>query len=181
MDIKKIVSILYGGGVIIFPTETLYGLGCDATNPQALLKIYQIKNRPLGKSFPILVKDLKMLADYANFNPEQKKAILAAKKPTNFILKAKNLSPLLTQKKTAAFRIVKHPWVKKLFRYFDRPIVATSANVSSEQPLADPRKYKEVFGVKADLVDAVVFTGVNRRRKPSALIDLTKRPFRVLR
>ena len=69
---QEIAQVLNGGGVIIFPTETLYGLGCDATNPQALLKIYKIKRRRLGKVFPILVRDFKMLGEYANFNADQK-------------------------------------------------------------------------------------------------------------
>jgi len=181
LAIKEIVKLLNAGGVIIFPTETLYGLGCDATNPQALLKIYQIKNRPLGKSFPLLVKDFEMLAQYASFNNTQKQIIKSAKVPTNFVLRAKNLSPLVMQKHTAAFRIPKHPWIKKLFRYFDRPLVATSANLSGQPPLADPRKYKEVFGEKASLIDAVVFSGINRKRKGSRIIDLTTKPPRVIR
>ena len=72
----QVVQILNAGGIIVFPTETLYGLGCDATNPSALLKIYKIKNRPLGKSFPLLVKNCKMLADYALMTDTQKKMIL---------------------------------------------------------------------------------------------------------
>jgi len=181
MSFKEVIQILNGGGVIIFPTETLYGLGCDATNPTAILKIYGIKSRPIGKSFPLLVKDFKMLSEYAIFNQTQKKFIASVKKPTNFVLKAKNLSPLVMQKHTAAFRIAKNSWVKNLFRNFDRPIVATSANLSGQPPLSDSRKYKEVFGPKADLIDAAIFKGVNRRTKSSAIIDLTKKPYKVLR
>ena len=180
-DAKKVIQILNAGGVAILPTETLYGLVCDATNPQALLKIYQIKNRPIGKAFPVLVKDLEMLSRYASFNPEQKKAILKAKRPTNFVLKARNLSPLLTQKKTAVFRIAKHPVLKKIFVRFDRPVVATSANLAGKEPINDPRKYQEVFGKNSALIDLAVFYGINRRRNPSAIVDLTKKPFRVLR
>src|SRR3989344_3393673 len=115
---QEIAKILNAGGVLIFPTETLYGLGCDATNPQSLLKIYAIKKRKFGNPFPILVKDFKMLADYASFNDEQKKAISKAKLPTSFILKAKNLSPLATRHHTAAFRISSHRWIKKVFKSF---------------------------------------------------------------
>src|SRR3989338_8715393 len=97
---KKVSQIIHAGGVVLFPTETLYGLICDATNPQALLKIYQIKGRNFGKAFPILVRDFKMLAEYANFTPEQKKFIQKTKRPTSFVLKAKNLSPLATHKKS---------------------------------------------------------------------------------
>ena len=179
--VEEVVQVLNAGGVVIYPTETLYGLGCDATNPQALLKIYALKKRQFGKTFPLLVKDIKMLADYAIFNPEQRKFISKIKTPTNFVLKAKNLSPLATKNHTAAFRIAKHSWVKKLFRNFDKPIVATSANISKEDPISDPRNYKEIFGKDSEMIDAVVFTGVNKKKKGSKIVDLTKKPYRVLR
>ncbi len=177
----QIAQVLNGNGVVIFPTETLYGIGCDATNPQALLKVYKVKQRPFNKAFPVLVKDIKMLAEYASFGPEQKKIILKTKKPTSFVLKAKNLSPLATQNRTAAFRICRALFVKKLYKYFDRPIVATSANLAKGEPLSDPRKYAEVFGRDSDLIDAVVFAGVNKKRKASRIIDLTRKPYKVIR
>lgn len=178
---KEATQILNAGGVIIFPTETLYGLGCDATNPQALLKVYQIKQREFGKTFPILVKNLTMLSDYAILNAEQKNMIAKTKTPTNFVLKTKNLSPLATQNRTGAFRISSCPWVKSLFRHFDRPIVATSANISRRPPLTDPLKYKEMFGKAAEMIDAVIAAGINRRTKSSRIIDLTKKPYTTLR
>ena len=180
-DPKKIAQIINAGGVVILPTETLYGLVCDATNPRALLKIYQIKNRGLGKAFPILVRDFNMLSDYAQFTPEQKKFIQKTKKPANFVLKAKNLSPLVTKKRSGAFRISSSPLVKKLFSGVDKPLVATSANLSGKDPLTDPRKYKEVFGNKSEMIEEVIFKGVNRKKRGSAVIDLTVRPFKVLR
>ena len=161
----EIAKVLNAGGVVIFPTETLYGLGCDATNPQALLKLYAIKQRELGKVFPLLIRDFKMLADYADFRAEQKKFIQKTKQPTNFVLKAKNLSPLATHKRTAAFRISKNAFVKKLFKSFDKPLVATSANISKQDPIADPRDYQQFFGRNSELIDAVVFTGVNKKKK----------------
>ncbi len=174
MDASKIAQILNAGGVVIHPTETVYGLFCDATNPVAVLKVYRIKNRPIGKSFPLLVKDINMLMDYAIVTDKPKKIVKSAKVPTNFIFKAKNLSPLVTQKKTAAFRISKNAKIKKLFQHFDKPIVATSANLAGQKPISDPRIYKEVFGEKANLIDAVVFAGINRKTKGSKIIDMTK-------
>ncbi len=178
---EEIAQILNAGGVVIYPTETLYGLGCDATNPQALLKLYTIKNREIGKTFPILIRDFQMLADYAALSQEQKKVIQKTKKPTNFVLKAKNLSPLATLKHTAAFRISKGSFVKKLFKNFDKPLVATSANISKQDPIADPRNFQEAFGKNAELIDAVVYAGVNRKKKGSQIIDLTKKPYKIIR
>jgi L-threonylcarbamoyladenylate synthase len=178
---EQVTQVLNAGGVVIFPTETLYGLGCDVTNPQALLKLYKIKQREFGKAFPILVRDFKMLAEYAAFSAEQKKFMQKNKKPTNFVLKAKTLSPLATLKHTAAFRLASAPFVKKIFKTFDKPIVATSANITKQDPLSDPRDYARVFGKDSDLIDAVVFTGINKKKKGSRIIDLTSRPYKVLR
>lgn len=178
---QEVAKILNAGGVVIFPTETLYGLGCDATNPQALLKIYMLKKRQFGKAFPLLVRDFKMLAEYAAFNVEQKKFISKTKQPMNFVLKAKNLSPLATKNRTAAFRISKGFWVKKLFKHFEKPIVATSVNISGKEPMADPAKYTEVFGRDSGLIDAVVHSGINNKKKGSKIVDLTSKPYKVLR
>lgn len=181
IDIKKIISLLNAGGIIIFPTETVYGLGCDAANAQAILKIYQIKGRQLGKSFPLLIKDFQMMTEYAVFNKEQRAYMKKIKSPTSFVLKAKNLSPLIMQNHTAAFRISSHPFAKKLFRYFDRPLVATSANLVGQPPLKDPAKYQEIFGDRASLIDVAVSEGVNKRSKPSRIIDLIKKPYKIIR
>ena len=178
---SRILSILNAGGIVILPTETLYGLICAATSPQALLKIYQLKNRAHGKAFPLLVKDVRMLGEYAILNQEQKEKILKTKSPTTFVLKAKNLSPLATQKHTAAFRIARHPLIKKIFRSFDRPLVATSANLAGKDPIADPRSYEEIFRERAKLIEAVVFAGINRKRKGSKIVDLTKKPYTIIR
>lgn len=178
---QEVAQILNAGGVVIFPTDTLYGLGCDATNPQALLKIYALKKREFGKVFPILVRDFTMLSEYATFNSEQKKTITKTKKPTNFVLKARNLSPLATKNHTAAFRISKNFWVKKLFKHFDKPLIATSVNVSGKMPLSDPREYKAVFDKNANLIDAVVFAGINKKKSGSCIVDLTQKPYKVLR
>lgn len=181
-DFDKVAQVLNAGGVMIFPTETLYGLGCDATNPQALLKVYKIKQREFGKSFPILVRDFDMLSEYAIFNPEQKREMRSlAKKSTNFVLKAKNLSPLATKNHTAAFRVSSSPWVKKLFKRFDKPLVATSANITKQKPLSDSRNYTGIFGKRSELIDTVVFAGINRKKSGSRIIDLTKKPYKVLR
>jgi len=184
MDIPKIVEILKNGGVVIFPTETLYGLFCDATNPKAIAKIFKIKGRPAGKAFPILVKDFVMLAKYARVEKEKikiLKKIWFRKRPTTVILPAKNLPKTATMSGMAAFRISSHPLVKKLFRYFSKPSVATSANLSGQLPIKDSRKYREVFGERARLIDGIVFNGINRKRKGSRIVEFVGERLRVIR
>ena len=181
INYRLIAKILENNGVVIMPTETLYGLICDATSSKALKKIYLIKNRPLNKAFPIVVKNLKMLKNWAEINKEQEALILKATKPTNFILKAKNLPLKAMQNKTAAFRITSSNYLQNLFKYFKKPLVATSANLAGEKPLTDPRKYQEVFGKNSKLIDEVVFAGINRKTKGSQIIDLTTKPYKKLR
>lgn len=177
MSWQTIAAILKRGGVIIAPTETLYGLMCDAANPRALKKVYRIKNRPAGKAFPILIRDFAMLARYARLTPELKKKlakIWRGQKPTNVVLMAKNLPQAAMINNTAAFRISSHAKVKELFKYFAKPLIATSANLSGQKPISDPRQYKKIFGGKAKLIDAIIFNGINRKQKGSRIIDLTK-------
>ena len=181
LSAKKTAAIIKSGGLIIFPPETLYGIGCDATNSRGIKKIYSVKNRPAGKSFPILIRDFRMLSQYAFFNAQQKQVIARAKKPTNFILRAKNLPRSAIYKGTAAFRISSHPWIKNLFWHLTKPLIATSANISGAKPLSDPRKYREMFEKKSKLITAVIFSGVNRKTKGSKIVDLTQKPFATLR
>ena len=181
IDYRKIAKILENGGVVIMPTETLYGLICDATNLKALRKVYLIKNRPKNKAFPIVVKDLKMLKNYAEVDKEQAAIILKIAKPTNFVLKAKNLPKIAMQNNTVAFRITTSDYLQNLFKYFRKPLVATSANLAGEKPLADPQKYQEAFGKNSKLITEVIFTGINRKTRGSQIINLTVKPYKKLR
>jgi L-threonylcarbamoyladenylate synthase len=189
-----IAGILRKGGVVIFPTETLYGLFCDATNPRAVAKIFKIKDRPAGKAFPILVKDFSMLRKFAVFGEAEEKKLRKiwprkmisssrgkSTKPTTVVLPARNLpeetivrgSPSRgSGRPTAAFRISPHPLVKKLFQHFRKPLVATSANLSGQPPIQDSRKYKEVFGERVKLINDFVFAGINRKKKGSRIVKI---------
>ncbi len=178
---KKLLRTLKKGGVAIFPTETVYGLGCDATHLQALAQVYEIKNRPPGKAFPILVKDIEMLKKYAELDEDQHDKIFSAKEPTTFVLKARNLPRLAMENGTAAFRIASHPLMQDVLSRLNKPVVATSANDSDRPVLSDPRKYEDMFGAKAKLIHTVIFDGVNRKTKGSRIVDLTSRPYKILR
>lgn len=131
----KETEVLKVGGVILYPTDTVWGLGCDATNAEAIEKIVSIKGRDSGKNLLILVKDEDMLKDYVEQIPEKALQILkTATQPTTIIYpKAKNLPiHLLSGNESIGIRIPNHEFCQNLLSEYGKPIVSTSANISGE-------------------------------------------------
>jgi len=139
----KEIEILNNGGIILYPTDTIWGLGCDATNIKAIEKIISLKGRDSSKNLIILVSDIEMLEKYIEFLPSQALSLLNEfKTPLTIIYpKSKNLPSLLSQDETIGIRIPKHKYCQELIRNFKKPIVSTSANISN-QP--SPKCFKEI-------------------------------------
>jgi|TARA_B100000902_G_scaffold399968_1_gene474115 L-threonylcarbamoyladenylate synthase len=156
-EIIKILEILKKGGVILYPTDTIWGLGCDATNEKAISRIYKIKKRDINKPMISLVSDTNMLYKYTN---SKKFKIPVDNEPTTIIYNdVKNLpKSLVTKEKTAAFRISSDIFCQKLIKEFGYPIVSTSANISGK---IIPKEYSEITNEIKDNVDYIV----NLRRK----------------
>lgn len=142
--------------VILYPTDTVWGIGCDATNQEAVSKIYQLKNREESKSLIILVDSLAMLRNYVAVIPEKVFEIIEnAERPTTVIYKnpkglAKNV---VAKDNTIAIRIVQNDFCQQLIKEFGKPIVSTSANISGD---ATPMSFKEIKPTILDAVDYVV-------------------------
>ena len=137
IEIGKIIQILKQGGTILYPTDTIWGIGCDATNSIAIKAIYNIKNRERNKSMLILVNDIEMLKNYVRKVPEQVYAAMEAiQNPLTIIYpEGKNLAPnLLAEDGSIGIRIVKDEFCQKLIKEFGKPIVSTSANLSGKNP-----------------------------------------------
>jgi len=155
-ELKITLSHLEQNGVILYPTDTVWGLGCDATNEFAVNRIYKIKQREESKSLIILVNSFEMLQQYVSKIPKEvKQVLLEAKKPTTIIYRhpiglARNV---IAKDDTIAIRIVRDAFCQKLIRKFGKPIVSTSANISGE---ATPRSFKEIHQSILDAVDYVV-------------------------
>jgi L-threonylcarbamoyladenylate synthase len=136
-DIKECITVLQNGGLILYPTDTIWGIGCDATNQKAVEKIYALKQRTNDKSMVVLVADEKTIASYTN-QPDVKifDYIKGIHKPTTVIYKnAVGLAPgVIANDGTAAIRIVKDDFCKQLISHFKKPIVSTSANISGYPP-----------------------------------------------
>lgn len=134
-EINKTLSILQNGGVILYPTDTVWGLGCDATNRNAIQKIYEIKKRQEAKSMIILLPSAKDIFKYvANPHPDIVSIINAFEKPTTVIYSQAIGLPdtLVNLDGSIAIRIINEPFCKSLLKRFKKPIVSTSANISGE-------------------------------------------------
>ena len=134
-EIKKVASILKKGGVILYPTDTIWGLGCDATNEKAVQKLFFIKKRMEDKSVISLVSSFEMLQNYADGLDENIKSFFKHEKPTTVILpRGKNMvKGVINQNGSAAFRIPQTFFCKELIRNLKTPLVSTSANISGQK------------------------------------------------
>lgn len=134
-DIKKAVEVMRKGGVILYPTDTVWGIGCDATNAEAVKRVYEIKRRDDSKALICLVDSDARLQRYVRNVPNVAWDLLNLNtKPTTVILdNAVNLAPnLVAQDGTIAMRITKEEFSKELCFRMQKPVVSTSANISGE-------------------------------------------------
>lgn len=138
--IEQAVKVLNSGGVIIYPTDTIWGLGCDATNAEAIAKLCGIKRRDPHKSMLILCKDFEQVAQYVeDFDSGVVDYISRWKTPTTVVYpRAKNLpQSLLAPDGSIGIRVPKSDFCKSLIEKFGKPIVSTSANFAGEEPPKD--------------------------------------------
>ena len=155
-EIALALKALELNGTIIYPTDTIWGLGCDATNQGAVKKIYKIKNRSESKSLIILVDGMDMLKKYVSHVPKVvEKFLKASNKPTTVIYShPKGLAQnVIASDDTVAIRIVQSDFCKALISEFSKPIVSTSANFSG-QPSAS--SFKEIDPLLLKQVDYIV-------------------------
>lgn len=181
-EIKNALKYLKDGKTILCPTDTLWGISCDATNFDAVERIFKIKNRDKSKSLIILVNSLEMLSDYIEEVPKNINEILDyTQKPLTVIYpKAKNLPKnAIAKNGSIAIRIVKSGFCNQLISKFKKPIISTSANFSNE---ATPNSYIEIDADLKNKVDFVVdeFHEVEYS-KSSTLISILNNELDVLR
>ena len=170
--IEKCVEVLRGGGIILYPTDTVWGIGCDATNEEAVQRVYALKRSEDKNSMLCLMHNADMIVRYVNKAPGIAFEVMElADKPLTAILPgAVGVAPSLTpEAKTLGVRIPQHEFCQALLRKFGRPIVSTSANISGE-PAA--KRLKEVAQEIIDGVDYVVHPRFEGKPtlKPSSII-----------
>jgi tRNA threonylcarbamoyl adenosine modification protein (Sua5/YciO/YrdC/YwlC family) len=153
--LKQAVEVLSRGGLIAYPTDTTYGIGCDIEQVKAIERIYQLKSKSRKDTLSFICADLSHLADYAivsNSCYRQMKRLLPG--PYTFVLKATKLPPraLHTRQKTVGIRVPDHPIPLRLVELLGRPIVNTTANISGQAPLMCAEEIQEVLGHGVDLI-----------------------------
>jgi L-threonylcarbamoyladenylate synthase len=175
--LNEAINILSAGGIVICPTDTVYGFLADATNKKAVDKIYKIKKRPKSKPLAVFVKNFKMAKELAEIDEKQKKII---KKywpgKYTFILKRKKID--VGRLSTIGLRVPKYKFLNDLLKKIDRPLVQTSVNVSNNPCLVKISDIIERFGE----LDVLIIDGGNlRKSKPSKITDLAGKYRKVLR
>jgi L-threonylcarbamoyladenylate synthase len=172
-EVQKAFEIIANGGIILYPTDTVWGIGCDATNEVAIQKIYALKKRAESKSMIVLMNGEKMMYQVFKNIPEVAWQIIdLSEKPTTLILDkpqhiAKNI---IAEDETLGVRIVKEPFCFKLMERMKKPLVSTSANISG---MPTPKSFKEIVPEIIKGVDYVV--NLHQEKicdKPSTIIKL---------
>jgi L-threonylcarbamoyladenylate synthase len=173
-DLKKALEILKDGGVILYPTDTVWGIGCDATNPEAVQKIYEIKKREDSKSMLVLMENPALLGRYIDEVPEVAWDLVEiSTTPLTVIYpNAKNLAKnLIAEDGSVGIRFTKEKFTQQLLQRLRKPLVSTSANISGEK---SPVIFDEISDEIKDAVDYVVEYRQDdiSLAKPSSIIKL---------
>lgn len=173
-EVKKAIEVMRGGGVILYPTDTVWGIGCDATNVEAVKRVYEIKKREDSKALICLVDSEVRLQRYVrNVADVTWDMMELSEKPLTVIFdKVTGLAPnLLAEDGSAGLRITKEEFSKELCFRFQKPIVSTSANISGEPT---PRTFDEISEEIKEAVDYVVKYSrqSKEKHKPSSIIKM---------
>ena len=178
-DIQKALEVLRSGGIILYPTDTVWGIGCDATDPEVVAKIYALKRREDSKSLVLLASDMDMICRYVKEVPEMAVQLVEVNdKPMTIIYPDAVAGPgaaadgtlpradrhclafnTVAEDGTVGIRIPMMDFCQQLVSRFGRPIVSTSANISGE---ATPKKYAEISQEIKDAVDHIVAPALER-------------------
>jgi len=180
-EIEKGVKILQMGGVIAFPTDTVYGLGADAFNSTAMERIYEIKNRPKHRQLPLLIADVERLTTLADPIPEIAWFLARRFWPGGLTLvlpKTDSLPVYLASGPTIAVRVPDHPVCLALIQHLGNPIIGTSANISGQPAALTADEVGQQLGGK---IDFIIDGGKCPGGKESTVVDVTRESPVILR
>ena len=182
--IDQTIKVLKQSGLVVFPSDTVYGLLCDATNEKAAQKLIKFKNRPPGKAISVFC-NFGLVNQLVRINKDQQKIIEEILPgPYTIILPSKHKTNKLleSEKGSLGIRIPMYRYIETLTNKFKKPITATSANIAGR-----PAHYsvetllKELSNKQKDLIDLIVDAGILSRNKPSTVVDLTESDIKILR
>jgi tRNA threonylcarbamoyl adenosine modification protein (Sua5/YciO/YrdC/YwlC family) len=167
--VESAAAAISSGGLVIYPTDTLYGIGCDATSKKAVARIYALKRREGKKPLSILVANYEMLLGYCEVSPEQERVLHALLPgPYTFILKLKKKLPV-SDTLSIGVRVPDHQFMRGVSKKLQIPIVTTSANLSGEPDAAEASQVAPEIAAGADLL---IDGGRCRYAQGSTIIDL---------
>lgn len=160
---EKLIETLQSGGTILYPTDTIWGIGCDATNVEAIAKIFEIKKRELNKSMIILVESEKRLQDLVDVPEMAWEIINLSEKPVTLIYDSPKGLPkeLLAEDGSIGIRLVNDLYLKKIITKLNHPLVSTSANLSGQK---SPLKFSDI---SKEIIQSVDFVAEENRDKVS--------------
>ena len=170
--LQHAAQICRSGGIIAYPAESVYGLGCDPLNEAGVYRILELKQRRVEKGLILLTDDLQKLLPFIDVSPMQQKQLLQLQeKPTTWLVPVSDLTPAWIRGAHAkvAVRITHHASVAELCALLPYPIVSTSANPANKQPARNAMRVRQYFPGQ---IDAIVSAGVDLRGKPSVIRDL---------
>ncbi len=175
VQINKAIEVLKSGGVILYPTDTIWGIGCDATNPEAVKKVFAIKKREESKSLVTLVSDLDMLARYVKDIPDAALDLIEVNDTPMTIIYPQAIGlaeNVIAEDGSVGIRIPMNEFCRQLCFRLRKPIVSTSANISGENP---PKGFKDISQQIKDAVDYTVHPSMeekNSTHKASQIIKI---------
>lgn len=171
-EVSNVIKTLETGGTIIYPTDTIWGIGCDPFNESALGNLFYLKKRPTSKPVLLLVDSIQMLKQYVKIHPRVETLLVYHRQPLTIIYKAdKRLPSFLTSKDhTIGIRIVLEPFCQEVIRRYGKPITSTSANFSGK---AFPKNYNEIEDSFLSVADYVVQHGQHEEYEGSPSVIAT--------
>lgn len=182
--IDRAVQVLQKGGTAVFPTDTLYGLGCNALDPHAAGRVFDIKHRSYVKALPMFVRDLSWARELAYITPEQERIIsqLWPGKVT-FVLPRRDLVPAIMcgGGQTIGIRSPDDQFIQTLLRHLGYPLAGTSANISGREQFNDAQAIAQMYSQTAPQPNLIIDAGQLSGSLPSTVVDLSSRQPRILR
>jgi L-threonylcarbamoyladenylate synthase len=181
---ERLVATLRRGGTAVFPTDTLYGLGCNALDSSAVARVFDIKHRSYVRALPMLVRDITWARELAYITPEQERVIEQFwPGKVTFVLPRRSLVPAVMcgGGQTVGIRAPDYPFLQAFLRHFGYPLTGTSANVIGSEPTSDAVHIASAFAATAPQPDVILDAGPLPDSLPSTVVDLSGRIPRILR
>jgi len=183
-SLEESIKVIKEGGVIVFPTDTVYGLVCDTTSQKAIQKLFQIKKRDLKKPIPVFVKNIETAKQIATISEKQERFLENVwPGKVTVVLKAKIDFPqgVLGEDKTIGLRIPDYAPLNALFNKINKPLSGTSANLAGEHSCLDVNNVVAQFANEKLQPDLIIDAGTLNPSQPSTTVDLTGKELKVLR